>query len=288
MSTLTPCLRRDLEFRLREPIAAHWFGGDAFRSRLFDADSVLTPAAERFFINCVRAYRDRITDPELQEQVAGFIYQEGQHSRQHSTANERLVDQGIDVAAIEARCARSDARLRRWLPDSFLMSITAANEYLTAVTAAAFLSHPEHLEGADERIFALYAWHCAEEFEHKSVCFDVMQKVARVGYLQRILGMLWSAPMFSLRIGRLVGQMLKADGYPWWKRLGVMLGGCAWMYGDRGLTRLELSNFRAYFQRDFHPSQLDESRAGYDRWKAAFDATGDVVAAARALRRVGR
>lgn len=277
--------RRDLDFGFSPSIPAHWFGGDPFRSRLFDADSVLTPCAERFFIGSVRVYREQISDPVLSEQVAAFIAQEGQHSRQHMAANERLKEQGIDVEGIEAECADQDSWLRRWLPASFNLSITAANEYLTAVTSASFLSHVQHLDGADERIFALYAWHCAEEFEHKSVCFDLMQKVARVGYLQRIAGMLWSTPMFAWRLSKTVNRMLRADGYGFGQRLRVMFRGCAWMYGGKGLTRYEISDYLAYFRPDFHPSRLDAAGAGYGRWRQAFDDSGgDVLQAARALR----
>ena len=52
-----------------------WFGGDPFRTRFFDAMSLLFPEGEKFFIACVRDFRDDITDPELRgpEKYAEFV-----------------------------------------------------------------------------------------------------------------------------------------------------------------------------------------------------------------------
>lgn len=284
MTTLTITPREGLKFGFTNTIPRYWFAGDPFRTRLFDADSVLTPCAEKLFINCVRAYRNEISDPVLRDQVAAFIRQEGQHSRQHTEANQRLKEQGIDIEAIDRHYARLDERLRSWFPRSVAIAVTAANEYLTAVTARAFMENIGHLESADPRVFALYAWHCAEELEHRSVCFDVMQKVAGVGYFGRVIAMLISAPMFSWRLSKTLSLMLKVDGYSFWRRLSLMFHGCAWMYGKSGLTRFEIGDFITYFRPGFHPSQLVVTGGGYERWKAAFDRSGDPLKAAEALR----
>lgn len=284
MTTLTITPREGLKFGISKEIPRYWFAGDPFRTRLFDADSVLTPCAEKLFINCVRAYRDDISDPVLRDQVSAFIRQEGQHSRQHAEANNRLIDQGIDIDAIDRRYARLDERLRSIFPRSAAIAVTAANEYLTAVTARAFMENAASMQSSDLRIFALYAWHCAEELEHRSVCFDVMQKVAGVGYIGRITAMLISTPMFSWRLSRTLSIMLKADGFSFWRRIRLMFHGCAWMYGQSGLTRFGIGDYLAYFKPGFHPSTLDVSGGGYGRWKAAFDRTGDPIQAAEALR----
>lgn len=46
---------------------------------MFDALSLTFPVGERYFIESVRALRDKITDPELQQRVTDFIKQEAQH-----------------------------------------------------------------------------------------------------------------------------------------------------------------------------------------------------------------
>src|SRR5882757_3212003 len=87
--------RQGLDFGLDGDIPKYWLGGDPFKTRFFDAMSLLFPEGEKFFIACVRDYRDRIADPELQAQVKDFIYQEGQHGMVHTRFNDRVKAQGV-------------------------------------------------------------------------------------------------------------------------------------------------------------------------------------------------
>ncbi|MEY2844167.1 MAG: hypothetical protein RI920_2204, partial [Pseudomonadota bacterium] len=102
MSTLHPPLhpiipREKLDFGLDGDIPTYWFGGDPYKTRLFDAMSLIFPPGERFFMTCVRDYRDQIHDPQLIEEIKGFNRQEAQHSLVHNQYNARLRAQGIDV-----------------------------------------------------------------------------------------------------------------------------------------------------------------------------------------------
>lgn len=74
---MTITLRQQLAFGLDGDIPRYWLGGEPFRTRLFDAHSLLTPGGEKFFINCVREFKDEVADPQLREEVKGFIAQEG-------------------------------------------------------------------------------------------------------------------------------------------------------------------------------------------------------------------
>ena len=71
--------REKLDFGLDGDIPKYWFGGDAFKSRFFDAMSTIFPEGERYFISCVRDYRDQVTDPKLLQDIKDFMRQEGQH-----------------------------------------------------------------------------------------------------------------------------------------------------------------------------------------------------------------
>src|SRR5690606_30799034 len=82
--------REKLDFGLDGDIPKYWFGGDAFKSRYFDALSTIFPEGERFFIECVRDYRHMATDPQLQQEIKDFIRQEGQHGIVHNQYNQRL------------------------------------------------------------------------------------------------------------------------------------------------------------------------------------------------------
>ena len=54
---------------------------------MFNAASLSFPPNERFFIDSVRAYADRITDPVLKAEVRGFVYQEAMHNKVHAGFN---------------------------------------------------------------------------------------------------------------------------------------------------------------------------------------------------------
>ena len=68
--------REQLDFGLQGDIPRYWFGGDAFKTRFFDALSVIFPPGERFFMTCVRDFRDRVHDPKLLADIQGFNRQE--------------------------------------------------------------------------------------------------------------------------------------------------------------------------------------------------------------------
>ena len=90
--------RERLDFGLADAdIPKYWFGGDPFKTRLFDAMSLIFPPGERFFMTCVRDFRDQITDRQLLEEIKGFNRQEAQHSMVHNQYNDRLRAQGVDV-----------------------------------------------------------------------------------------------------------------------------------------------------------------------------------------------
>ena len=60
-----PVVRSNLDFKL-DQIPRFWFNGDPFKTRMFDALSLTFPVGERYFIQSVRLFRDKIIDPELQ------------------------------------------------------------------------------------------------------------------------------------------------------------------------------------------------------------------------------
>lgn len=188
--------RSGLDFGITKDISKYWFDGDPFKSRLFDVHSLITPSGERFFIKCLHAYKDHISDEQLKDDVKKFIFQEGQHSIQHGASNERFKAQGIDVDSIASKLQKETDEASLRLPKKFALAVTAASEHITTVTAYTVLERPELFAGADPNIYSLYAWHCIEEFEHRSVCFDVMQKVAGAGYFTRVIALLIATMLF--------------------------------------------------------------------------------------------
>jgi len=245
--------RTEVDFDLNGDIPRHWFGGDAFKTRFFDAMSTLFPEGEKFFITCVRDYRDQITDPELQQQVKDFMRQEAQHGRIHKQFNDRLQAQGIRVDNIEANTRNILNRIRKLMPASFTLAQTAAAEHMTAIMAHSFFEHRAVFADADPRIRAMYIWHGVEEIEHKAVAYDVLTNVARAGYFLRVGVMLYTSIMFPLHVFLILRHMLIVDGYSVGQRLGLWARGLRWLYGWNGLFRPLLGHYLAYYRPGFHP-----------------------------------
>lgn len=274
---ITP--RKAPEFFLGAEVPRHWFDGDPFRTRLFDALSLVFPEGEKFFIACTRDYKDRVRDPVLAEQIRDFTYQESQHRIVHQQDRQRLLDQGLHIDAVTRHFEWLFALLRRRLPPSLTLSYTAAVEHFTAVFAYAVLQTPQRLDRADPRLRGLYAWHCAEEFEHRRVAFQLMQEVAGVGYGWRCASFLWITLMFPLHLALIMQRMFRADGYRDRRNLRLWRQGAVWLWGRDGFLRGLSALHWAYLRPGYDPSHLPLP-AGYANWRHRYAASGDAIAAA--------
>ena len=279
--------REKLDFGLDGDIPKYWFGGDPFKTRLFDAMSCLFPEGEKFFITCVRDYRDQIADPQLQQEVKDFIRQEGQHGMVHTQFNNRLEQQGVKVPQLLERQNRiMYGVFRRFFSRAYTLALTAASEHMTAIMAHSFFERREVLENTDPRIRAMYAWHAIEEIEHKAVAYDVMQQVAKVGYLTRILAMLhvsWGLPLHTFLI---MGHMFKVDGFSFLQRARLWVRGLWWLYKPGGLYMPVVGHYFTYFRPGYHPHQEGQMRT-YRNWVDTYERTLDPIAAGNALHAAG-
>ena len=270
------------ELGLDDPdLPKYWFDGDVFKTRFFDAMSLLFPEGERFFIACVRDFRDQIADPELQSSVCDFIYQEGQHGIAHARFNQRIKAQGIAVDHIERETHRYLFSVyRKYCSRRYTLALTAASEHLTAVMAHGFFEKGL-LGPADARMRALYAWHAVEEIEHKEVAFNVYRDVAKGGYLIRMLGMLQVSLTFPLHTFLIMQHMFKVDGRQ--KKTQRWLRGRWWLYGRKGVFSGLWSHYLAYYRPGFHPRQQGHLKSYLD-WRATYEEAGNAIAAGDSLR----
>ncbi|MGH8455489.1 MAG: metal-dependent hydrolase [Stenotrophobium sp.] len=277
---ITP--RRGPDFDLDGDIPKYWLDGDAFKSRFFDAMSILFPEGEKFFITCVRDYRDQVTDPRLQVQVKDFIYQEGQHGMVHSQFNNRLKRQGIAVDNIlERQKGIMFGFFRKYFSRKFTLGQTAAAEHMTALMAHGFFSKGGLLDNADPRVRAMYAWHAIEEIEHKAVAYDVLKNVAKASYFTRILSFMLVTFTFPFHVFMIMRHMFKIDGVK--NRLGVWLRGLWWLYGPGGLYMSLMPHYLAYFVPGFHPWKHGDLNI-YQVWVDTYTKThGDAIAAGDAV-----
>jgi len=279
-----PVVRTKLDFHL-DQAPRFWFGGDPFRTRMFDALSLTFPDGERYFIECVRLFRDKIDDPDLQERVADFIRQEAQHGMAHDKMNQIMKDQGMPVDQFTARLKKIFRFELKNRSPQYNIAMTAALEHFTAMMADLFFAEKDMLEGADSRVRAMFAWHAIEEMEHKAVAFDVMQKVANVGYGLRVTAMTHATLAFSFYTVIAPWYMLKMDGYSTRERLTMYAKGLPWLVGPRkGVLGRLLPMIGSYYKPGFHPNHIPTVH-NYRAWLDAFVSTGDPMLAADAMHR---
>ena len=92
---------RNMTFELDKILATDWADNDPFLTAFFNAMSISFPSGERNFIDSVRTYEDRITDPKLASEVKDFYQQEAIHSREHRKYNRLLCQKrGYDLATL--------------------------------------------------------------------------------------------------------------------------------------------------------------------------------------------
>jgi predicted metal-dependent hydrolase len=275
--------REKLDFGLDGDIPRYWLDNDPFKTRFFDALSTLFPVGERFFITCVRDFKDRITDPKLQQDIKDFNRQEAQHSMLHTQYNNRLKAQGVDVDAIlKAQEDRLFGGIRKRLSREFTLAVTAASEHVTAIMADCFVERPEIFIHADERVRALYVWHAMEEMEHKAVAFDVMQDVAKAGYRTRVGAMLLVTLLFPYHVLRIMRHMLQVDGFSRWERTHIWVKGLWWLYKPGGIFMPMLGKYFSYLKPGFHPWH-EPVVASYEPWLKLLKETEDPIEAGNRL-----
>lgn len=283
--TITP--REKLDFGLDGDIPRYWFANDPFKTRFFDAMSTIFPEGERFFISCVRDFRDQVHDPKLRQEIKDFMRQEGQHGIVHTQYNDRLKAQGIDVDELERFTRHMLFNVaRRYMPASQTLAETAAAEHMTAIMAHGFFERKEVLANADPRMRAMYAWHAMEEIEHKAVAFDVMDRIAKVGYLRRCLAMVLVTVGFNVHSLLNTRYMLQVDGFSRWQRVKLMAKGMWWLFKPGGLYMPMLGHYLQYFKPGFHPWQTGQMRS-YQLWLDTLNRTGDPILAGEVLYAAG-
>ena len=262
--------RRDIRFDLDTADLRSWHPEGLHVAHFFNALSIFFPEGEKFFIDSVRHFRDRIDSPALQRDVKGFVGQEAMHSREHRRYNAALERLGLPIARLEGKVKDYLEAVRGRTNPQEQLAVTIALEHFTAIMADVALGDDRVLAGADDHFATVWRWHAMEETEHKAVAYDVYRTVAGEGtgaYLQRSVVMLLATIDFWARVFRYVFALVRADDglgdvRGWWRLF-------KWLWISPGGLRQLGRPWLSYFRRDFHPWQHDNS-AHVERWKAAY------------------
>lgn len=150
--------------------------------------SMTMPHLEPYLIRTMKAAGRRIEDEALAEDARRFSQQEGHHYRNHADLNARIRAAFVPAVAEELAGIESDleADYQRFTREKSLRFNLAYAEGFEAMTCAAALAMAEH--GAFEGLPGgeIWAWHMAEEIEHRTVAFEVYEQLVG-SYLYRIV-----------------------------------------------------------------------------------------------------
>lgn len=244
---------RHMDFGFNEqPTPRYVYADNAYASTLFMAISIIIPRGERFFIESVRNYQSDISNPVLASQVVSFIGQEAMHGKMHDEANASMADRGVPLAAMNELADKGYKLAARYLPKSVQLGYTLAMEHFTAMISEFTLQSLEEQQrlAPEFRDFAL--WHMMEELEHKSVAYDVYEKVVADHGL-RVASMVASTAVMGAALQAYQLVLLWKDGTLFdvrdhWRGIRMLVG-------KRGPFGFFAKRYVEYFARDFHPDQ---------------------------------
>ena len=280
-----PVVRTKLDFKLDE-VPRFWFGGDPFLTRIFDSMGASFPEGERYFIESVRLFRDKITDPDLKQRVTDFIKQEAQHGIAHDKMNQVMKDQGLPIDQFVGFVRNLYKReLKKYSPQ-YNIAMTAAAEHLTALMAETFYSKKETFKDAHPYVRALLAWHSIEEMEHRDVAYDVMKQVGEVPESTRKLALVLTTAMIFYYTSQRANVMLKYDGFSRFERVKMFAKGIPWFFGKKGVFSARSDQYLDWYKADFHPSQHPVIHQ-YQVWVDTLAETNDPIAAGEAFWQAG-
>ncbi|MUM19772.1 metal-dependent hydrolase [Mycobacterium sp. CBMA271] len=235
----------------------HYVQGDLILSHMLAVLSAVFPEGEEFFVQSVRHFSDRVTDPELQAEVRGFTGQEVTHGREHRILNDRLHEMGYPTHGIEWLVQRYLGRVFRHGPKLYSLALTAALEHFTATVAETLLDDPKVQELlGDTEVRSILLWHALEESEHKAVAFDVYRTA---GGTERMR--IWT--MRSLIVGGLVA-LLGATAVSMLRDRATynpirVVRSINTVRRSPFFTRQFLQRIREYNRIGFHPSDIDHA-----------------------------
>ena len=235
-----------------------WLGSGPVATAWFTALSASFPRGEAYFIQSIRANHEALP-PRLAQDVAAFIAQESNHSREHDVFNRLAAQAGHDLSAIDARLAAFIAQTSQ--ASNFVnLLVTACLEHFTAIIARDVLLHPDLFAQADPEIAALWRWHALEEIEHKGVAFDLWMHIARHlsprrRYKIRCKLMLKVSIAFLLHRTRDARELLEQQGVPRREARRLLR---AYLWGRSGALRRILPAWATWLRPGFHPWDQDD------------------------------
>jgi predicted metal-dependent hydrolase len=255
---------RKVNFNVQD-INKYYVNGNIFGSHFINSMHIVFPEGEKFFIRSVRRYMDEVKDdPELIDRIKKFIGQEGVHNKEHEKFWDILENMGVPAYKYANFYSKTAYQyfekglfglLGQKRGNVFALSVTTALEHFTALLGEGLLQKSPFYD-LPEDVSMLLKWHAAEELEHKSVCYDVYEKVSG-DYATRVAGMVTASGLLWLYI--IGGQMyfVATDKDKKWTTLPIDFVKFISAVGGSKSIRSVAKMYFDYYKRDFHPDQHD-------------------------------
>ena len=240
-----------------QDLPKYWCDNSPFKTHFLNAQSIVFPSAERFFISTIKQHRDNIADPQLKLEVAEFIKQEVWHTYAHEQYNAWLDSQGFNASQL---AEDSNARFE-WINQTFKpetqLAITVASEHITALTGAHSLQNRTFLKSMAPHFENIWRWHSIEEVEHKSVTMDVYRTI-NGNTTRRQMALLFATMLYVWSIGKTTVQLLHADNQLWKKQTALD----CWqiLFAPKGMIRETWRKMLHFLRKDFHPNDHDDTK----------------------------
>ncbi len=244
--------KRKIELQFNNETPRHWANGESFVSHWLNAYTVLIPDGERFILRTCRQFENRVS-ARLKTEIKGLYYQEGQHSLQHKKALALLEQQGYRVNWFKSLTSFFCYRLLEPVfPAVFALSTASAIEHVNALIAEHFLRKNNFFEHSDKTMGKMFAWHFAEEIEHKCVVYDTLNEI-NGNWLLRLFGLVtcWLTFVNLLYLATFIFAFQDGSVFTpkFWK------GFFRFNFREKFLARIIQGSF-VYLKSAFHPKAM--------------------------------
>lgn len=179
--------------------------------------SMTMPYLEPYLIRTMKVAIAQITDPRIAQDARDFSQQEGHHFRNHAIFNRTIRNHFGSDAAVKLRKIEEDLeadyqRFSKSKPLRFNVAYAEGFEAMTCAGALAMAEHGMFEPGARSTPGGeIWAWHMAEEIEHRTVAFEVFDHLVG-SYFYRIIFGTWAQVHYLSYINRFISCMTESLG----------------------------------------------------------------------------
>jgi predicted metal-dependent hydrolase len=194
----------------------HWCASPE-QSQVINAGNIIPAYIEPFLIKVMRKAKkelDPVADAQLIADIDTFNKQEAQHMKAHNDMLTIVRNKYPNMKSIEDAYAADYARFLAEKPLEWLLAYCEGFEAFGSNAAEVWLDGRMEgsIEGADPQVVAMFRWHLAEEYEHRTVAHRAFHRLGGSGgpvrtYFRRLAG-LWNAATHMLKYANQLEKFL--------------------------------------------------------------------------------